>query len=860
MLGRYRRMWYSASGRGQLLKMISRGVFLAVIVLFLATTVVFALFSIDLPDPNKVIRREGLSTVIYDRQGKTLYDLYSKENRIPLELSAIPKYLQQATIAIEDKDFYKHQGVSLTGIIRSLVNIITLQGLQGGSTLTQQLVKNVLLSPERTVFRKIREVILANQIESRFTKDQILQMYLNEAPYGGAAYGVESAAKSYFGKSAKDLTLLESAILASFPQAPSRYSPRGANPKAYIDRTKQVLRRLREDGYITAQQEQDVAKELGNVKFASSPVTINAPHFVFFVRELLVKQFGEQMVESGGLRVTTTLDIDLQKKVEVIVNQEVEKIKTLKVSNGAAVVLNPKTGEVLSLVGSYDFFDEDYGSYNVATALRQPGSAGKPFIYATAFTKGYTSATLLSDVKTDYPTGDPDVKKKEYTPENYDDKYRGPIELRFALGNSINTVAVKLTAATGLKDIMTAGFQAGISTWEPTTENIRDVGLSLALGGREVKLLEMTAAYATFANEGVKVDPVSLLKVTDPKGKTLYEYKKVTGKRVFSPQVSFLIADILSDNNARKDVFGQVSLLEIPGHNVAVKTGTTDKKRDNWTFGFDAGNTTVGVWVGNNDNSVMAPAITSGVTGAAPIWNKIMKAALEDLPTANFSRPEGVVSLDVDAFGGGLPYGDNPVRTEKFIKGTEPTGPATIYKKIKVSKSDGKLANDLQIKSGDYEEKDYIVITESDPVSEKGTNRWQEAIDKWIAENKKDEPKYHPPKETSPTDQSLVKVTIETPQDRQRIDNPEVTVKAKAYAVRPIVKFSLEIDGTEQLSKSVDSLDEKIILSSGSHKLKLKATDSAGNLGQAEIQIGVNAPWDAPLATSSGVFVLSFDA
>lgn len=860
MLGKYRRMWHTPSGRVQLLKMASVGLFVAVIGIFLLTTVVFTVFSFGLPDPNNVIRRDGFSTIIYDRSGKVLYDLYNKENRIPLELAEVPKYLQEATISIEDKDFYHHQGFSISGIIRSAVNIVTFRGFGGGSTLTQQLVKNVLLSPEKSIFRKIREVVLSNQIEKKFAKDQILQMYLNEAPYGGATYGVESAAKTYFGKSAKDLNLVESAILAGLPQQPTYYSPLGSHPKAYVDRTKDVLRRMREDGYITAQQELDATKQLNLAQFASISAAIRAPHFVFFVKDELVKRFGEQMVESGGLRVTTTLDWDMENQVEQIVNEEVKKIKPLKVSNGAAVVMGAKTGEILAMDGSYDYFDKDFGSYNVATALRQPGSAGKPFIYATAFSKGYSASTMLMDVKTDYPAGDPSKPNAVYTPENYDVKYRGPMQLRFALGNSINTIAVKLTAVAGLKDIMTNGYNAGISTWEPTDENMKNVGLSLALGGREVKLLELTGAYGAFANSGVRVNPTAILKVADSKGKVLYEYHPVSGKRVFSTDVSFLISHILSDNNARRDVFGDSNYLQIGGHTVAAKTGTTDRKRDNWTFGYDAGNIVAGVWVGNNDNTVMAPGITSGVTGAAPIWNRIMRLALKDVPNSDFKKPDSVSALMIDALGGGLPHGSDPTRSEYFVRGTEPAAVAPIYKNLKISKSNGKLANELEVKAGEYEEKEFVVISESDPVSETGKNRWQEAINTWLRENRKDDKAWNPPTETSDANLNSVSVKASSPSDHDQINSNSFQVAAKAYAVRDIVKFSVMVDGAEKITKSSDSISETLNLSTGIHNLKFVAVDSAGNSGSTEMNIGINVAWDSAPATSSALPVFRFDS
>ncbi len=802
----------------------------------LLTTVVFAVFSLNLPDPNKVIRREGLSTIIYDRNGKVLYDLFNKEYRIPLELKDMSLFLRQATVAIEDKDFYKHQGYDPMGFLRVIKNLVIYRNLTGGSTLTQQLVKTVLLSSERTITRKIKEVILSNQIEKKFNKDEILQMYLNEVPYGGSTYGVESASQTYFGKPAKELSLVEAAILSGLPQQPTNFSPFGRYPSAYIDRTKAVLRRMREDGYITTQQEYDSLKQLPYKSFATQSGMIKAPHFVFYVKDQLVARFGEQKVESGGLRVTTSLDWDIQKEAEGIISEEVKKIKPYKVGNGAAVVLNPKTGEILSMVGSYDYFDKDYGSYNVATALRQPGSSGKPFIYATALAKGYTASSLIMDVKTDYPSGDP--TKPIYTPENYDGKYRGPVQFRFALGNSINTIAVKMTAMSGIKDIMTNGYSAGISSWEPTSENMSNVGLSLALGGREVKLLDLTSAYGVFATGGVKNDPVSILKVTDSVGKNIYEYRPVTGKKVFSPEVSFIVSHILSDNNARKDVFGENNLLIIPGRTVAVKTGTTDQKRDNWTIGYTP-SVVVGVWVGNNDNTVMNPSITSGVTGAAPIWNRVMRVALGKTDFEEFKKPDNVIAISVDSLGGGLPHESDSTRSEYFIKGTEPISQSAIYKRLKVSKFNGKLANDLEIKAGDYEEKEFIVFEEAEP-------SWQEAINKWVAENKKDDGKYRPPMEKSDAKANEVVMKVEDPKDQQRIDGTnDISVKAKAYSARDIVKFTVMVDGIEKISKAMEAIDEKISgLTDGKHEIKFTAVDSGGNSGGATIKIGVNAPWE----------------
>ncbi len=845
-----RRQWHSPAGRAKLLKFGAVALFGLIVGGYILTTIVFAVFSIGLPDPNGVIRREGFATIIYDRNGEVLYDLYNGENRIPLQLSEVPKYAQEATISIEDKNFYSNPGFSITGILRSVWSIVSLQGITGGgSTLTQQLVKNVLLSPEQTIFRKIREIILADEINKKFTKDQILQMYLNEIPYGGSAYGIESAAKAYFGVDAKDLNLIQSAILAGLPQSPTYYSPTGANPKAYVARTEDVLRRMREDGYITAQQETDADKQLPNVQFASVSGQINAPHFVFYVKDQLVQQFGEQMVDSGGLRVTTTLDLDLQQQAEQIVNQEVKKIMPLKVSNGAAVVLNPNTGEILSMVGSYDYFDPNYGSYNVTTALRQPGSSGKPFIYATAFQKGYTASSMLMDAKTDYPAPTATNPKAVYTPENYDGKYHGPTQLRFALGNSINTVAVKLTALVGLKDIMTNGFNAGITTWEPTQANIQDVGLSLALGGKEVKLLDLTSAYGVFATGGVRNDPVAILKVTDSTGKVLYEYHQPASRRVFSPEISFLISHILSDNNARQPIFGISNYLVVSGHTVAAKTGTTDQKRDNWTVGYTP-DVVAGVWVGNNDNTIMNPAITSGVTGAAPIWNRIMRAALAGKPDKGFKKPDDVVAVTVDAMAGGLPHGSDPTRAEYFIKGTEPTAVSPVYKTLKIAKADGKLANDLEVKNGDYDNKDFIVFSESDPVSADGVNRWQQAINQWVSDNHKSDAAYNPPTDTSDANQNSVFIKIDSPNDHDQVNSNNVEIKAHALSNHDITSMTIDVDGNQVYSQGNDAIDHTVNLSTGAHAIKVHGFDSAGNAGDQTINIGVNVAWDST-ATSS---------
>jgi 1A family penicillin-binding protein len=652
-----------------------------------------------------------------------LYSVFQDENRTYVTLDKIPKDLQHATISIEDKDFYKNQGFSPIAYVRVFKNALLGQGVAGGSTITQQLVKNVLLADSRRVMsRKVKELILAIQVNNKYSKDEILEMYLNNIPYGGTAIGVEAASEQYFGKRAKDLNVAQSAFLAGLPQNPSTYTPFSGNDY-YLGRTKAVLKQMTNNGYITQTQSDKAYKEVAGYKFSQKQTSIKAPHFVMYVKQKLAEQFGEQMVTTGGLQVTTTLDYSVEKKAEEIISDEIDSLKKYKVNNGAAIVADPKTGEILAMVGSKDYFDESNdGNYNVATSnTRQPGSSMKPIMYATAFEKGYTSASLLMDVKTEFPTNIPG--KPNYSPVNYDGKFRGPVQVRYSLANSLNIPAVKMLAQVGIEPVMQKAYDMGIENWQPTAQNKAKVGLSLVLGGRETSLLNEVTAYSVFANQGVRQDTVSILKVTDSKGKVLYEHKDTKGKQVLSAAVAFLISHILLDDSARTEAFGPNSALVVPGHTVSVKTGTTDEKRDNWTIGYTP-SYVVGVWVGNTDNSPMNQAIASGITGASPIWNKIMKVVLKDKPDEQPKKPDDVVALQIDGFAGGLPHAGQPNRSEYFVKGTEPTSESPVY----------------QNKDG----KDYLVFRENDPVSTDGTNRWQQAIDDWINQNHKDDEKWHP--------------------------------------------------------------------------------------------------------------------
>ncbi len=729
---------------------ISSIILFGTIGLVLVTVFLFIWYGKDLPAPGKLIDvQQSQSTRIYDRNGILLYSVYKDTNRVYVKLPNIPKYLQEATVATEDKNFYTNGSFPIMGYLRAFRDILLFRGVTGGSGIPQQLVRNTLISNERTITRKIKELILSIQINKVYTKDQILEMYLNDVPYGGNNSGVEAAAETYFGKHVNELDLAECAFLAGLPQSPTTYSPFSGN-KYYIDRTQGVLSSMVAGNYITQKQADDALAEIKAYNFSQQDTSIKAPHFVMYVKNLAVKQFGEDRVQNGGLQIYTTLDYNIQKQAEQIVSSELDKIKNYNVTNGAAMVEDPRTGEILAMVGSKDYFDTaNDGNFNVATmAQRQPGSSMKPIAYAVAFQKGYTPASMFMDVKTDFTTGQPG--EPDYIPVNYDQKDHGPMQLRFALGNSDNVIAVKLLAKIGIKDVMQQAYDMGVTSWEPTPQNMQDVGLSLVLGGRYVHMIDEMTAYGVFATGGYKYDPVAITSVKDGNGNTIYTAPHQQGTKVLGADVAFLISHILSDNNARAAEFGLNSYLVVPGRTVAVKTGTTDDKRDNWAYGYTP-SYVVGVWVGNNDNSPMNQAIASGETGASPIWQKLMMAVLKGKPSEDFKVPDNVTALMVDSVGGGLPSDGKPTRSEYFIKGTEPTAPSAIYQKLKLSNhQQGKLANADEISHGDFSTKDFIVYQESDPVSTDGKNRWQDGINDWIHKTySAANPEYFPPTETS---------------------------------------------------------------------------------------------------------------
>lgn len=680
-------------------------------IVFLLTSLILGglyLFLKDLPSPAKLARPLAfpVSSKILDRNGVLLYEIYADQNRTPIKIAELPSYVTEATIAIEDKNFYRHHGFDTGGILRALYKTLTGQRLEGGSTITQQLVKVTLLTPERTLSRKIKEAILTVATEILYTKDAILEMYVNHIPYGGTTYGIEAASKRYFDKSAKDLTLAEASLLAGLPQAPSRYSPWSA-PDAAKNRQSQVLDRMVEENFIS-KEESGKAKE-SELIYQSAGIDIRAPHFVMYVRDLIENKYGTELVTKGGLKVTTSLDINLQETAEATLAAELKNLSRLKISNGAAVVTNPQTGEILAMIGSKDYWSEDIdGKFNVTTSLRQPGSSIKPLNYALGIeNRLITPSTMLLDTPICFTSaGSP-----KYCPKNYDNTFRGLTQIRFALGNSLNIPAVKVLALNGLDNFIDFAKRMGIaSLGDP-----KNYGLSLTLGGGEVTMLDMATAFGVFANDGERVNLDPLLRVEDGSGATLYsrDVNDVKAERIISSETAFLISHILSDNNARSAAFGTNSVLNVPGKTVAVKTGTTNNLRDNWTIGYTQ-DFLVATWVGNNDNTPMS-YVASGVTGASPIWQKIMRVGLRDKKTLGWPKPDqGIEGASVCTDSGTIPTPDRPCETryEYFLEGSIPTVNTIFKKELFVNRTTHHPPNN-EGEFGDVEAKEQLVA--SDP-------------------------------------------------------------------------------------------------------------------------------------------------
>ncbi|MDE3089687.1 MAG: PBP1A family penicillin-binding protein [Chloroflexota bacterium] len=665
----------------------------------IAAASAYAIAAQALPSADRLAgRAEAQSTKIFDRNGELLYEVFDPNGgrRTVVPIAQIPTVLKQATIATEDPSFYSNLGVDPRGVLRAIY-YLALTGKPvggGGSTITQQLVRNTLITPEPTIQRKIREAILALEVTRRYSKDQILEYYLNVIPYGNLAYGIEAAAETYFNKRAQDLTLPEATLLAGLPQAPATYDP-CVDPTAALARQQDVLRLMIDAGYLTPPQAitaaadaQTLLKSEAFNKRCTVTAAIQAPHFVVYVRELLEQEYGPEVVYKGGLQVYTTLDMKLQRIAEDEARKQIAALAGKNVTNASLIALNPRTGEILAMLGSVDFFNKQIdGQVNVAIRLRQPGSSIKPINYVTAFEKGWTPATVIADVNTHFLIpGQPD-----YVPVNYDLREHGLVPVRTALASSFNIPAVKTLQFVGVTAMIDTARKFGITTFKDSS----NYGLSLTLGGGDVTLLELTGAYAVFANLGARVPPTPFLKITDPTGKVLLDLKAnpPKGTQVVDPRYAYEITSILSDVSARAPAFGTAGALRLT-RPAAAKTGTTNDWRDNWTLGYTP-DFVAGVWVGNSDNSEMEHI--SGISGAGPLWHNFMERALAGTPVKDFLIPPGMVRIEVCNESGGLPTDLCPPdhrHTDIFLAEQAPTQRDNVWQKIKIDRTNGLLGSD----------------------------------------------------------------------------------------------------------------------------------------------------------------------
>lgn len=836
------------------LALLSGAIAVAVLAVLGAATIAY--FSRGLPDPDKLIDRNvAQSTKIYDRTGEhLLYEISGEQKRTIVKVEELPEYIPQAVIALEDRTFYEHSGFNFRRLIRAVAYKLVGQSGPGASTLTSQLVKNAILSPEKTVGRKLREMILTFQIERKFSKEQILQLYLNEIPYGSTAYGVEAASQLYFGKSAKDATLAEAALLAAIIQRPTYFSPYGSRVEELLARKDLTLALMQEQGFISEGEKEEAKKQ--ELAFKERRENIDAPHFVFYVRDLLVERYGEHLVNRGGLVVRTSLDFEKQAMAEQAIADRVEFNKGFEASNASLVSLDTATGEVLAMVGSIDYFnDEVDGKVNVALRPRQPGSSFKPIVYTVAWQRGYTPSTVVFDVNTDFPgTG------KLYQPKNYDLKERGPVSLRNALQGSLNIPAVKMLYLVGVSNVLDFADQLGYTTLKDRSR----FGLSLVLGGGEVTLLEHTSAYATLATEGLYREPLPILEVRTNDGQVLDTFQPKE-RRVIDTNIARITNNVLSDNQARAYVFGLNSGLTLPGRPAAAKTGTTNDYRDAWTMGYVPSLAT-GVWVGNNDFSEMKRG--GGSSLAAPIWNAYMTAALKDTPVQAFGAPK-------------IPVPDKPILS----------GQGFGVQQVTVDRATGKLATALTPQHF-LEEKLYIDAhdilhyvdkrnpTGPAPVDPAASDSqyavWEAAVQNWIkARIEKNEPIFTkenvqfpegieieygaPPTEQDDVHvaENLPSISVTSPADDTRLTERFINATVEASAPRGISRVEFYLDGT---LLSVDAeypffVDASLkSFPNGFYRLRALAFDDVDNSREASVRVQLQSDesfigleWEEPV-------------
>lgn len=821
---------YELTKRG-FLKKIFFFLFIALFAMGAAGSVMFAYFLRTLPDPVKISQRKTVeSTKIFDRTGTVLlYEIHGEEKRTSIPFEEIPQAVKQATVAVEDANFYQHPGIDIRGILRAfVVDLISSSLSQGGSTITQQLIKNSFLGGERTMIRKIKEVVLAVRLESKYSKDQILNLYLNEIPYGSNAYGIEAAAETFLGKPASGLTLREVSILASLPRAPSYYSPYGNHKNELMARADFILEKMFKFGFISEETYQGAKKE--KISFIQPARGMLAPHFVIMVRDYLTQKYGEDAVENGGLKVITSLDWRLQQEAEKILKEGVENnTKTIHATNGALVAEDPKSGDILALVGSKDYFDTQHeGNFNVATASRQPGSAFKPFVYAAAFTKGFTPETVLFDVPTEFnPTCSPDSAAQTgndnnpcYHPKNYDGKFRGPITLRQSIAQSINVTSVKLLYLAGIDESIKLAQTLGISTINDRSR----LGLSLVLGGAEVKLLDMVSAYGVFANDGIK-NPTTIILEVDQKNAVL-EKKEDKPARVLDAQITRTINDVLSDNEARQPVFHPVSSLYFPGRPVAAKTGTTQDYRDAWTIGYTP-SLSAGIWVGNNDNSPIQQS--SGVLAAAPIWHKFLAAALATSTLEEFPKPEKVIGIKPVLRG--IWQGEDVIKID------------TVSKKRATNATPPELISEIPTGTPHsilyfIDKKNIPGAMPQNPENDSQYRNWEYSVRQWL----KTSGFHETPTQAIPSNyddaHTKEKMPVITLLSQETSDTKKI-ITVKTIFTFPKKEVSVFINNTLLKTSSGPGDTDQFILDSiniDEGEIIIRAYDTAGNVGELTVQ------------------------
>jgi len=805
--------------------------------------VLFAWFSKDLPTPNNISKRSvSQSTKIYDRTGQILLYETGEQKRTIVKSDQISDNLKKATISVEDANFYHHIGFDPVALLHAVFQKITGQTvvMRGASTITQQYVKNALLDPNRSISRKIKELILSIELEVMYDKDEILAMYLNEIPYGNNIAGAEAAAKSYYGVSAKDLSVSQAATLAAIPKAPTYYSLWGTHTDKLIDRKNYVLDRMLATKAITKEQfDEAKAQDTTTINTAVRPRkdTMLAPHFAMYVIEKVAEEYGETKVQKEGLKIITTLDYEKQKIAEESLTAGTAKINQYGASNAAMTAIDPKTGQILAMVGSIDYFNTKIdGNVNVADSERQPGSSFKPFAYATAFKdKKYSPSTQIFDVPTDFGN---------YTPQNYNGRFNGPVSIRQALSNSLNIPAVKIMALAGIDEVLATAKDMGI-----TTLNQRDrYGLSLVLGSGEVKPVEMAGAFGVFANAGVKHELNPIIKVSDSRGKTLYEYKADDdkGKEVLDPQIAYEISNILSDNASRALVFGTRSALAFTGKTIAAKTGTTSDFKDAWTVGYSKSIATA-VWVGNNNATPMKKGADGSVIAAPMFHNFMNKVVSTDEP---FDKPAGITDVAVDKMSNKLPSESSPETvTDIFASWQVPTEKDDIHVKVKVCKANGLLAPD-DLAADLIEEKVFTNIHSEKP----GSPNWENPVRAWAQAAGLNN---LPPTEKCSADDAKPVVNITDPVNGASINgNTTITATASSsYSIKNVTFFVDDVSiGTVSESPYSMSYNFSVV---GSHTISAEVTDLKDATSKTSINVTVVALDSTPpvisnLPTKSG--------